>query len=85
MNSVAIIEHKKIPRHKIHGDVDGLAFPGEKKIVLQDYLKGYNHFYTLIHEIMHLQNPKWPEMKVRGHSEEMAKLLWKQRYRRVDL
>lgn len=63
---------------------DGLAYCDDRAIKIDSRLKGYNLFYTLIHEIMHIQNPKWSEIKVEGHSKEMALLLWEQNYRRVD-
>lgn len=64
---------------------NGLAWVDERLIEIDPRLTGYEHFYTLIHEIIHVQNPKWSEIKVQGHSKQMADILWEHRYRRIDI
>ena len=77
---------KEIKHVKIKSDVArGLAWTDTGIIHIDTRLKGIEHLEILIHEILHIQNPRWSEMKIRGHSAEMAKLLWVQSYRRVDL
>jgi hypothetical protein len=80
MKSVNQIIHKKLGKHK----AVGLAYKEEGVIFIEQNLKGINHLETLIHEIVHIQNPKWSEIKVKGHSAEMAKLLWDNNYRKVE-
>lgn len=63
----------------------GLAYKEDRDIEIDARLDGFELFLTLIHEIMHIQNPAWSEIKVEGHSQEMARLLWDQKFRRVDL
>jgi len=75
------ISYKKLGRNKAHG----LAWDKEREVVIDSGLTGQDLLETLIHEIMHCQNPKWPEIKIVGHSKEMADLLWQQGFRKVQL
>jgi predicted metallopeptidase len=81
MTSVKNITHKKIPKNIARG----LAYCDTGNIVIDERLKGQDHLYILIHEILHIQNIQWSEIKVIGHAQELAKLLWENNYRRVDL
>jgi hypothetical protein len=81
MKTVKSITHKKLGREKAHGQ----AFKEDGVIEIDERLKGLDHLDTVIHEIMHIQNKRWPEAKVIGHSNEMANLLWELGYRRVEL
>jgi len=40
---------------------------------------------TIIHEVIHVQNPKWPEIMVESKAAEIAKILWDLGYRHCDL
>lgn len=79
-NKVTDIKHKKIGRHK----AVGLAYKETGEIVIDERLKGIDHLETLIHEILHILNPKWAEAKIIGHSKELTKIIWKQNYRRIE-
>jgi hypothetical protein len=79
MNKVKQVIHRKLGKEK----ADGLAFCESGIIHIDSRLKGFNHLYTLIHEITHVQNPTWSELKVEGHSKEMATLIWDSPYRRI--
>ena len=81
MKTVNEIKHVKIRSNY----AVGLAYKGEGIIHIDTRLVGFNHLETLIHEILHIQNPKWSEIKVIGHSKEIATLLWQQGYRKVDI
>jgi hypothetical protein len=81
MKSVHKITHKKIGRHK----AVGLAYKETGEIVIDSRMKGFNHLCIAIHEILHLQNPRWAEAKVEGHSLELSNILWDMGYRKVDL
>jgi len=80
MKSVNEIVHKKLGKHK----AIGLAYKETGVIHIDERLKGIQHLQTLIHEIVHIQNPKWSEIKVEGHSAEMAKLIWENNYRKIE-
>ena len=80
MKTVKSITHKKLGREKAHGQ----AFQDEGIIEIDSRLKGLDHLDTVIHEIMHIQNPRWGEAKVIGHSNEMSSLLWELGYRRIS-
>lgn len=80
------ILHKKLGRSKFDGhNVDGLAYKDDRVIEIDSRLKGKDHLETIIHEVCHLQNPKWGELMVQGRSKELSDILWELGYRRVDL
>ena len=81
MKSVNKITHKKIGRHK----AVGLAYKETGEIVIDSRMQGFNHLETTIHEVLHIQNKKWSEDKVKGHSLELSTILWDLGYRKVDL
>jgi hypothetical protein len=81
MERVKSITHSKIGRNK----AIGLAYCESGEIVIDERLRGKEHLEILLHEVVHILNPKWSEIKVIGHANEMAKILWDQKYRKVDL
>jgi len=81
MKTVKSITHRKIKKDVARG----LAFTDTGEIHIDERLKGIEHLEILVHEILHIQNPKWGEAKIIGHSKEMSELLWQQGYRRVSL
>lgn len=81
MKKPIIIEYRKLGREQAHG----LAYTDDRKIIIDSKLKGKDLLETAIHEVMHCQNPKWPEIKIIGHSKELSDLLWEQGFRKVDL
>ncbi len=74
------IKHRKLGREKAWGQ----AIDEGSLIELDPRLLGKKHLEVLIHEIMHLQNPDWSETRVLKKAKEMSKLLWAQKYRRID-
>jgi hypothetical protein len=74
------VVHRKLGKHK----AIGLAWKEERIIELDTRLKGFDFLSVAIHEILHVQNPKWSEIKVEGHAKEMAEILWLQGFRKVD-
>lgn len=62
----------------------GLAFHEDRIICLDLRLKGFDYLETAIHEILHCQNPKWPEITVEARGKEMAELLWSLGFRQCD-
>lgn len=75
------IQYKKLGREQAHG----LAYKEDREIVIDNRLKGQELLETLVHEIIHIQSPKFAEIKVQGHAKELAELLWQQGYRKADL
>lgn len=74
------IKYRKLGKEQ----ANGLAWTEEGVIEIDPRLKGYDHLYTLIHEIIHIQNPKWSEIKVKGHSQQIADILYSEKYRKIE-
>ena len=53
-------------------------------IEIDERLKGKKHCEILIHEILHLLNPKDDEKTIIRKSVTLTKILWKEGYRRID-
>lgn len=81
MQKVKQIIYKKLGRQR----KAGLAWCDDGIIHIDERLKGKEMLYVTIHEIYHILNPTFSEMKVRGHSQEMADLLWEAGFRKADL
>lgn len=76
-----LVVHRKLGKHK----ADGLAWTEDRKIEIDERVKGKDYLETVIHEVMHIQNPKWPELRVEGNARELAEILWQQGFRKTDL
>lgn len=74
------VQEKKLGRQNAWGQ----AWHEIQKIELDPRLVGKAHLDTIIHEIMHLQNPEWSETMVIKKSRQMTNVLWKLWYRKVD-
>jgi len=61
----------------------GLAWVGENKIEIDGRLKSKEYLDTLIHEMLHIYNPTWPETRVAQTATEMANIIWNKNYRRI--
>ena len=79
MNKVKKVIHRKLGRERSLG----LAFCEDGEIHIDERLKGIEYLDTIIHEVMHVQNPRWSEIKVQGHATEMARILWDVGIRRI--
>lgn len=53
-------------------------------IEIDQRLKGKKHMEILIHEILHLLNPKDDEKTIIRKSVTLTKILWAENYRRMD-
>lgn len=62
----------------------GLAH-SDGTIELDKSLKGYRYLLYLLHEYMHVRHPEWSEAKVRKESSAMARLLWGQGFRKIEV
>jgi hypothetical protein len=74
------VQYRKLFRE----GVVGWAHHGENLIEIDERLKGKQFLEILIHEIMHLQTPKWSEEEVTRKAHEMANILWKEGIRPVE-
>jgi hypothetical protein len=75
------IKYRKLGKEK----ADGLAWKEDNIIEIDSRLKGMNMLETLIHEVAHIQNKAWGEIKVTEHSKQLAQILWDAGFRKVDL
>ena len=76
---------KILEAHLGHYKAAGLAWTDDRTIAIDKRLKGLDRLETIIHEVIHVQNPKWTEIMVEGKAKEMAVILWELGYRCVDL
>jgi hypothetical protein len=74
------VVYSKLGQYKSHG----LAFTDDRVIMIDSRLKGFDEMETIVHEVIHCQNPKWPEIMVEGKAKEIAQILWDLNYRKVD-
>ena len=79
MKKVNQVIHRKLGREVAHGQ----CYLDTGIIEIDSRLKGLEHLDTLVHETLHILNPKWGEIKVLGHATEIARVLWEQGYRRI--
>jgi len=80
MKPIEII-YRKLGQHKALG----LAWTEDNLIEIDERIKAFEHLEVVIHEVIHIQNPKWSEIKVEGHAKQLAKILWSMGYRKCDL
>ena len=62
----------------------GLCWQGEGLIEVDPRLKAKPALDTLIHEMLHHYAPDWSESKVTRTASQMADVLWRSRFRRVE-
>lgn len=74
------VEHKKIGRHH----ADGLAYQEERRIVIDERLKGKAYLGTAIHELLHVHRPDLTEEEVTKLSDDLCNDLWDLKIRKID-
>lgn len=74
------IKFKKLGREK----AAGIAYAKDRIIYIDPDQRGLHLFDTIIHEIIHCQQPDLSEEAVSEFAKEMSVLLWKVGYRCVD-
>lgn len=74
------VKYRKLFKH----NVVGLAYTRKRLIEIDERLRGKQLLEILIHELMHVQNPDWPEEVVVEQSREMAEVLWDEGVRVID-
>jgi hypothetical protein len=75
------VVYKKLGKQRAWGQ----AHVDSNTIEIDPRLRARKKMQILIHEAMHILNPDWSETKVIEQSTRMAKMLWSQHYREVDL
>jgi hypothetical protein len=78
MSRIKII-YKKLGKEKAHG----ISF-SDGEIHIDPRLKGKKKLEILIHEVMHLLNPRDSEEAIIKKSVTLCKILWKEGYREID-
>jgi hypothetical protein len=63
---------------------DGLAYADKRKIIIDSRLTGVELLETILHEILHIQQPDLSEEAVLRYSKETAEILWKIGYHLTD-
>ena len=73
------IIYRKLGKEQAYGisSSDGI-------IEIDQRLKGKKHMEILIHEVLHLLNPKDDEKTIIRKSVTLTKILWAENYRRID-
>lgn len=73
------IIYRKLGREQAYGvsSSDGI-------IEIDSRLKSKKHLEVLIHEILHILNPKDSEDMIIKKSVTLTKILWQEGYRRID-
>ena len=73
------VKYKKLGKEKVWGLADS-----EGIIYLDSRLNGIKHLEILIHECLHLLYPDDSEELIVQKSISLTKLIWSQRYRRIE-
>ncbi len=73
--------HRKLGREKVYGQ----AWTDFRVIEIDERLTGIDYCDTVIHEVLHCQQPNLPEKTVAENATELAKILWELGFRWVDL
>jgi len=76
---------KVIYRHLGKERAWGQAHIEANKIEIDPRLRTKKHLEILLHEKLHLLHPDWSETAVIKESKELAKFLWDNHYRWVEL
>jgi hypothetical protein len=63
---------------------DGLAYADKRKIIIDSRLTGVELLETILHEILHIQQPDLSEEAVLRYTKETAEILWKIGYHLTD-
>jgi hypothetical protein len=73
------IVYRKLGKEQAYGiaSSDGV-------IEIDSRLKSKKHLEVLIHELLHILNPKDSEDTIIKKSVTLTKILWKEGYRRID-
>ena len=73
------VTHKKLWREQCVGTADFSTF----EIEIDPRQSSKQYLDTLIHEMLHLYNPDWSETRVLETANEMTRVIWNEKYRRI--
>jgi hypothetical protein len=73
--------HRKLGKEQAWGQ----ATIESNKIEIDERLKSYRYMLILIHEKLHLEFPEFSETRIRKHASKIARFMWKNHFRWVDL
>jgi len=74
------IVYRKLGREKAWGQ----AHCADNTIEIDPSLYGRHKLEIIIHEALHIQNPGWEEYEIIQKSRQLANVLWKERYRKIE-
>lgn len=72
--------HRKLGKHQ----ADGLAYKEDKEIHIDERLKSKEYMLTVIHELLHVHQPKLTEKQVVTISQKLCDDMWSLKFRRID-
>ena len=61
----------------------GLAWVEDRRVEIDSRLTSLEYLDTLLHELLHIYNPEWSEIKVAQTATEIAMIIWAKDYRRI--
>jgi hypothetical protein len=71
---------KKLGREKAYG----LAYGSDMLIEVEERQDSKDYLDTLIHEMLHCFAPAWGEKRVADTANEMTRVIWDKKYRRIE-
>lgn len=75
--------HKTTDGNRVHvSEREQYGFTDGNQIFIDPRQKGLRHLDTLIHELLHVEIPGWPEQTVEVMAKSISTLVWKAGYRR---
>ena len=54
------------------------------EVVIEERQNSKDYLDTLIHEMLHCFAPKWGEKRVADTANEMTRVIWEKKYRRIE-
>lgn len=73
--------HRKLGKERVWG----LAHIGVNKIEIDERVTTYRYMLLMLHEQLHLIFPDWSETKIKKTASKLAKFLWQNKFRWVDI
>jgi len=85
MPAVKVVE-KKLGRERAFGQaIKAGADDGSDLIEVDPRQSPREYMDTVVHEAIHIADPVMPERKVAALSRKISRVMWQQRFRKVDL
>lgn len=74
------IKYRKLGKEKAHG----LAWCEDGLIEIDSRLRGQEKLEIIIHEVLHVLQPKWAEDRVAGNAREISRILYENNLRFIE-